>query len=157
MELADLERRIQLLEDRAAIREVIARYAFQVDAGDPPDWGSVFSESIEMEAGQLGTSTGLAEIERRFSRAEHLETIREGSQHGYSNLVIRVDEGGRSALAWGYACVHVRRGGGFEHHTLGVNRWRLAKEDGAWKITHRLRREAGEPGWKNVLRDVPKP
>ena len=153
--IEDLTRRLRALEDREAIRELIARYAFEVDCGDPPDWGSVFGEQVEMEAGQLGVSRGLAEIEGRFSRAEHLDTIRDGSQHAYSNLVVELGPGTDEAMAWGYACVHVRRNRDgtttWHHHTLGVNRWRLHREGGGWKIVRRWRREVGEAGWKQVV------
>lgn len=154
MDTDDLQRRLGALEDREAIRDLIARYGFEVDCGDPPDWASVFSPAVEMEAGKLGVSRGLEEIERRFSRAEHLETIREGSQHAYSNLVVELGPGADEARAWGYACVHVRRGDGFGHHTLGVNRWRLRREAAGWRIVERLRREVGEPGWKRILVDA---
>jgi hypothetical protein len=150
----ELERRVRALEDREAIRELIARYSFEVDCGDPPEWGSVFSADVEMEAGKLGVSRGLDEIERRFSRAEHLDAIRQGSQHSYSNLVVELDPDGDAATAWGYACVHVKREGRFDHHTLGVNRWRLKREDGGWKIVERRRREVGEGEWKTVVRDA---
>lgn len=155
--LEELARRVRALEDREAIREVIARYAFEVDCGDPPDWASVFSADVEMEAGKLGVSRGLAAIEQRFTRAEHLATIREGSQHAYSNLVVELGPGDDEASAWGYACVHVKRSGDWSLHTLGVNRWRLRREGGAWKIVERLRREVGESEWKRLTGDVRRP
>lgn len=148
--LEELERRLTTLEDREAIRELIARYAYEVDCGEPPDWATVFSADVEMEAGKLGVSRGLAEIERRFTRAEHLDAIREGSQHAYSNVVVDLEVTGDSATAWGYACVHVKRNGRWEIHTLGVNRWRLRKQKGRWKFTERLRREVGEGEWRAV-------
>lgn len=147
----DLERRLRALEDREAIRETIARYAYEVDCGEPPDWASVFSDDIEMEAGKLGTSRGLAEIEKRFSRAEHLDAIREGSQHAYSNVVVDLDVDGDEATAWGYACVHTRKDGAWRVYTLGVNRWRLRREGGAWKFVARERREVGEEGWRRLI------
>jgi hypothetical protein len=155
--LEELARRVRALEDREAIRECIARYSYEVDCGDPPRWGSVFSAEVEMEAGKLGTSRGLAEIEKRFTRAEHLDAIREGSQHAYSNLVVELGPGEDEARAWGYACVHVKRSGAFTHHTLGVNRWRLVREAGAWKIVGRQRREIGEGDWKRLTADVKRP
>jgi hypothetical protein len=151
--MEDLERRLRALEDREAIRELIARYAYEVDCGEPPDWASVFSDDIEMEAGKLGTSRGLAEIERRFTRAEHLDAIREGSQHAYSNVVVDLEVDGDHATAWGYACVHTRRGGEWRIYTLGVNRWRLRREGGAWRFVERQRREVGEGDWRRLIGD----
>ena len=156
METQELARRLQALEDREAIRELIARYSFEVDCGDPPDWGAVFSRDVEMEAGKLGVSRGLVGIAQRFSRAEHLETIREGSQHAYSNVVVELGPGDDEARAWGYACVHVKRGGAWTHHTLGVNRWRLRREDGGWRILERSRREVGEAEWRTIVADAPR-
>ena len=149
--IEDLERRLRALEDREAIREAIARYAYEVDCGEPPDWASVFSADIEMEAGKLGTSRGLGEIERRFTRAEHLDAIRDGSQHAYSNVVVDLEVDGDHATAWGYACVHTRRGGEWRIYTLGVNRWRLRREEDGWKFVERQRREVGEGDWRRLI------
>ena len=149
--LDELERRLRALEDREAIRELIARYAYEVDCGEPPDWASVFSADIEMEAGKLGVSRGLAEIERRFSRAEHRDAIREGSQHAYTNLVVDLDVDGDRATAWGYACVHTRRDGAWRIYTLGVNRWELRREADGWKFVGRQRREVGEAEWRALI------
>jgi len=149
--IEDLERRLRALEDREEIRELIARYAYEVDCGEPPDWASVFSADIEMEAGKLGASRGLGEIERRFTRAEHLDAIREGSQHAYSNVVVDLDVTGNEANAWGYACVHTRRDGEWRIYTLGVNHWRLRRENGAWKFIARQRREVGEGEWRALI------
>ena len=149
--IEDLERRLRALEDREAIRDLISRYAFEVDCGEPPDWASVFSADIEMEAGQLGTSRGLAEIERRFTRAEHLDAIRDGSQHAYSNVVVDLDVSGDDATAWGYACVHTRRDGQWRIYTLGVNQWKLRREADGWKVVARLRREVGEGEWRSLI------
>lgn len=149
--IEDLERRLRALEDREAIRELIARYAFEVDCGEPPDWASVFRDDIEMEAGKLGTSRGLAEIERRFSRAEHLDAIRDGSQHAYSNLVVDLEVDGDHATAWGYACVHTKRDGAWRIYTLGVNRWRVRRDADGWKFVGRDRLEVGEEGWRGII------
>jgi hypothetical protein len=149
--IEDLERRLRALEDRDAIREAIARYAYEVDCGEPPDWARVFSADIEMEAGKLGTSRGLGEIERRFTRPEHLDAIREGSQHAYSNVVVDLEVDGDHATAWGYACVHTRKDGAWQVYTLGVNRWRLRREGTAWKFVERQRREVGEGDWRRLI------
>jgi SnoaL-like domain len=156
VDIEHLAERVRALEDREAIRELIARYSFEVDCGDPPDWAAVFSPEIEMEAGKLGVSHGLAAIEQRFGRAEHLDAIREGSQHAYSNIVVELGPGQDEARAWGYACVHVRRGEGWAHHTLGVNHWRLRRGGGGWRIIERSRREVGESAWKQIVSDVPR-
>jgi hypothetical protein len=150
--LEALERRLAALEDREAIRELIARYSYEVDCGEPPDWASVFSADIEMEAGKLGVSRGLGEIERRFTRPEHLAAIAEGSQHAYSNVVVDLDVDGDQATAWGYACVHTQKNGRWEVYTLGVNRWRLRREAGRWKFIRRDRREVGEGEWRSLMR-----
>jgi len=150
--LEELERRLAVLEDREAIRELIARYSYEVDCGEPPDWASVFSADIEMEAGKLGVSRGLGEIERRFTRREHLDAIAGGSQHAYSNVVVDLEVDGDQATAWGYACVHIRKNARWEIYTLGVNRWRLRKEAGRWKFTRRDRREVGEGEWRSLMR-----
>ena len=149
--LEDLERRLRVLEDREAIRELIARYAYEVDCGSPPDWGAVFSHDVEMEAGKLGVSRGLAGIEQRFARKAHLDAIREGSQHGYSNVVVELSVNDDAAEAFGYACVIIKMDGRFEIYTLGVNRWRLRREVNGWRIVERVRREVGEPDWRRVI------
>ena len=156
MQADEVARRLRALEDREAIRDLIARYSFEVDCGDPPEWGAVFSRDVEMEAGKLGVSRGLEGIAQRFARAEHLDAIRDGSQHAYSNIVVDLGPGEDEARAWGYACVHVKRDGAWTHHTLGVNRWHLRREVGEWKILARFRREVGEAGWKQVMADAPR-
>jgi len=147
----ELERRLRALEDREEIRELVARYAYEVDCGEPPDWASVFSPDIEMEAGKLGVSRGLAAIEQRFTRAEHLDAIRDGSQHAYSNVVVDLDVDGDRATAWGYACVHTRRDGSWHIYTLGVNVWTLRREADGWRFVGRERREVGEGGWRALI------
>jgi ketosteroid isomerase-like protein len=62
---SDLERRIQLLEDRAAIQELLHRYSWLLDGAKFEEVVGLFTEDAVADYGALGVFRGPAEV-RRF-------------------------------------------------------------------------------------------
>jgi len=129
-----LEQQVQELIDKAAIMEVLARYAIAVDSGDTEGFARLFTQDTVWEWPQ----TGLACTGRKALRdlataiARHLP----GGQHVMSNHVIDVD--GSSASAVCELTCFVSRPQKIHTVLQGFYRDRLTKIDGRWYIARRM-------------------
>ena len=107
-----LERRVQELEDKEAIREVLARYGFTADLGLSKDWVDVWTEDGVYDLGPddkaVGSDGLLYDI---ITNPKGHKTIENRSQHTVVNHFIRVD--GDTAWAEAYSIVFVRGDDGY--------------------------------------------
>ena len=145
---ADLDRRIEVLEDIEAIKRVKAKYWRSQDRKQPDELGDCFSEDALVDFDIEGKVQGREAIIRRYRESlyqPHLVTLHQG----YGPEIDITSETTAKAK-WGL-CFHrintqkntvVRAGGHYEDE--------YAKEKGQWKIkttrfttlfTERLKRE----------------
>jgi hypothetical protein len=142
--LEELERRLQVLEDREGIRECLARYSFNADLGRSEEWARTFTPD-----GVLDSSSGRAEGYEQLldfisnPRGSH-KAIENRCTHNIINLFIRVDDD--KAWAEGYQIVLVKDEEGEERrvHRMGLNHWTFERRNGCWYIKERVRCEAGD-------------
>ncbi len=93
--MTDLETRLRKLEDRAALTELVARYAMLVAQGEGASVAALFAEDGRFRAGQR-TAEGGEALRAFFANLRPLGTI-----PLVGNLVLEIDgdeAGGRSTL-----------------------------------------------------------
>ncbi len=145
-EIRDLERRIQTLEDKEAVRECLTRYCYNVDLGRPEDYADTFTADgfLDVDGHRMEGREGLLDM---FAGAGRHVTIMNCSTHNVTNLFVRVD--GDTAWAEGYQIVLVKARESEERriYVMSYNLWTLKKTSGRWRIHGRVRREVGGKEW----------
>ena len=137
--LEDLAKRVQLLEDREAIRDLILAYGAAHDGRDYRTFASLFARDGEWVGG-LGTAKGPEAIFELMNRTIGHNPRPEGSGtfHLMTNERIRIDGDSASARTqWLYLAPGDDRAPRMVY--LGHYDDQFVREDGQWKF---LRREA---------------
>lgn len=149
LDLSDLENRLQTVEDKLAIYEMIASHPPSADTGNADYTLSVYREDGVFDRGPtLDGATGAENIAAFILRPEHGEAIRGGLAH-FAGLPL-VDLRGDVAIVTTYLMiVHLDHEGlprslpnhgistGYRIHRVVVNRWELERHDGRWMIAKR--------------------
>jgi ketosteroid isomerase-like protein len=122
-----------VLEEKDAIRELMAQYCFHFDNGEFDQWLQLFTDDAAFDLGARGRMVGHDAL-RKFLRAIPLTDGRPMMKHCVMNSIVTVD--GDRATARSY--VIVLQGG----ETLGVSiagRYedQIVKRGGAWCFTER--------------------
>ena len=137
--LVTLETQLTELQDREAIRNLIASYGPLADCGDADRVAGLWQDDGVYEVGGFGASQGHAAIAALIDGATHRQLMRDGCAHLLGPVHIHI-EGGR-AVAVGHSCVLRHRDGGFEAYRVSANRWELTKDaDGTWRVSKRSNR-----------------
>lgn len=137
--LATLETQLTELQDREAIRNLIASYGPLADCGDADRVAGLWQDDGVYEVGGFGASQGHAAIAALIDGATHRQLMRDGCAHLLGPVHIHI-EGGR-AVAVGHSCVLRHRDGGFEAYRVSANRWELARDSaGQWRVSKRSNR-----------------
>lgn len=174
--LAALEAKLTELEDDREIRQLLSRYGFNADLGRSEEWVDLWTDDGAFEVAiprawdagigdqetidrQEAASEGEDQVVRHAGR-EALHTfihdpdshkaIEGRSLHIMDNNLVTQVEGDR-ATAESYNVTLVRRGSQMTLFNASINRWTLAKVDGAWRIEECVRRRPGAPGFDSVL------
>jgi ketosteroid isomerase-like protein len=88
------------LEDKDAIREVMAEYCFRLDNDRFADMAALFTEDGTWDTA-FGKGTGRAEIEALVHRIRQSATSRQRAIHHVTNIVIKLDgDGARAFSNW---------------------------------------------------------
>ena len=135
---ADFPARIAILEDREAIRDLIARYGPLVDAGNCAGAAALWAEDGVYEVGGFGSYTGRAAIQALLEGESHQSLIHGGAAHVLSPPVIDLD--GDSATARTYSVVFRKTGDSWEAHRASANSWHLVRVGTEWKVARRINR-----------------
>jgi hypothetical protein len=143
----DLEQRVQALEDRLDILQLIMSYPLALDSGAEQHCRSTWAENgvfdrgsndpAEHSGGYQGTY-GLEMIIEEFNGP----ALQKARDRGLAHLMTapHVVIHGNKAVATNYN--QLVEHGGNEFHTTRVtaNRWELVREDGKWLIERRILR-----------------
>ena len=133
----DLERRLGLVEDLAAIQQLFVDYGHHLDRGDLDAYSELFADEGEVLLGPLGRAKGREEI--RALMEPVLAGTTGNSFHLIANPVVDLAEGADRAQAEVTWAVIARGEGGAPQLTmLGRHVDVLIRERGRWRI---LRRE----------------
>jgi hypothetical protein len=148
--VADLERRLRLLEDERELRELMTRYAQYADLAYGERYVGVYTETgaIDLESGRFEGRHSLFH-DFVIGRVTHRWPGR--MQHWtLGPLLFTID--GDEAQATGYSLVVGRTEDGIlVVRSVSVNRWRFVRQDGKWLVQERLLRSLGSVDQAKVL------
>lgn len=133
--MGSLEDRLQALEDREAIRELIASYGPMADAGDAEGVASLWAEDGVYAIADMREGKGRAAIAGFIDAPLHRQLMADGCAHLLGPVTIELD--GDQAIARGHSAVLHWTGEGFEVLRVAANRWELARGEQGWKVLRR--------------------
>lgn len=137
--VARLLDRVQLLEDRIAIANIIAGYGPAVDSGCAEIVAGIWTEDGVYDV-DTGVMNGRSELEAMVRSKNHQGYIHGGSAHLVGPPHIVVD--GDSAVATCHSQLVLRDEQGVNRVArITANRWEFARVDGEWKVTVRVGRQ----------------
>ncbi len=146
-----IEQRLQALEDRQAIYQVVCGYGYAVDGLNAEAVGSCYVDDGVYAVGDIGKMEGRETIEAITRDPGHLGLVSAGCAH-ISTLPYVVLDGDR-AVATCHTMVNMHGEDGFFIGRLSASRIDLARQpDGSWKITYRQNYMlTGEPSGSKLL------
>lgn len=134
-ELRALAARLALLEDREAIRELIATYGPLADSGDSAALARLWTEDGEYEVVGFATARGHAEIAALIDGDYHRALMADGCAHLLGPVAVAVS--GDTALARGHSVVFRHGPSGFAADRVAANRWELVRTAQGWRARRR--------------------
>lgn len=135
--LAELERRLQSIEDERAIERLIASYGPLVDAGEADAAAQLWASDAKYDVeGWLMRSR--AEFAAMVRSDNHQRLIKGGCVHFHGPAVATVQ--GDEAIAVCESLLVTRRDEGYIVWRSGANHFRLSRIDGRWQIVARTTR-----------------
>jgi len=127
--------RLGALEDREAIRDLIARYGPLADSGDATALAALWVEDGEYEVIGFAAAKGRAAIASLIEGPVHRSLMADGCAHLLGPVTITLD--GDRALARGHSVVFRHDDGRFVAHRVAANRWTLERREQGWRVVHR--------------------
>jgi uncharacterized protein (TIGR02246 family) len=133
--MAKHEERLQALEDKEAIRNLIASYGPLADAGNAAGVTALFTEDGVYAVGGMGEAVGRAAITALIDGETHRQLMADGCAHVLGPVAITLN--GDTATATGHSVVIRHKEGSFEIYRASANRWQLARTSQGWRVTRR--------------------
>jgi uncharacterized protein (TIGR02246 family) len=146
--LAELEKRLQHIEDERAIERLIASYGPLVDAGEADATAGLWTAdgSYDVEGWHMHSRDDVAAMVRTDA---HQGLIRRGCCHFLGPAVVTVD--GDDAVAICESVLLLRRDDGYVAARAGANHFTLHRADGRWLIVERTRALDGSAEPRDLL------
>jgi uncharacterized protein (TIGR02246 family) len=145
-----LEERVQELEDRMEILQVIAAYGPAVDAGEAETVSRLWTEDGVYDVDGTWLLEGRDAIAGMVRSDPHQGYIHGGS--GHFQQLPRIDIDGDRAVAIHHSQLVLRDGQGYRIERVTANRWDLERTPDGWRATHRRAQVLdGEPAGRDVL------
>lgn len=136
--MSDLEARVQALEDRLEIIDLIAGYGPAVDRGDEESVARMWAEDGEYTfgAGSAGamTLTG-PEVGELVDLPGHQGYMVRGCGHVLTTPRLRID--GDEAVAVNHSLLVLHDGERWVLERASSNRWELERIEGRWRVRRR--------------------
>lgn len=132
--LAELEKRLQTIEDERAVERLIASYGPLVDAGEADATAELWAVdgSYQVEGWHMRSRADVAAMVRSDA---HQGLIHHGCCHFLGPAVVTVD--GDDAVAVCESVLLLRRNGAYIAARAGANHFQLHRIDGRWQIVAR--------------------
>lgn len=131
-----LEARLRALEDKEAIRELIARYGPLADNGDSEGVAALWTGDGSYAVGGMAEATGRTSIAGLIEGETHRQLMRSGCAHLLGPVAIELD--GDVAVARGHSIVFRHSDAGFEVWRVSANRWELERGSDGWLVRRRI-------------------
>ncbi|TQF74549.1 nuclear transport factor 2 family protein [Rhodococcus spelaei] len=134
-----LVERVQLLEDKLDIMQIISAYGPAVDSGSAEAVAGLWTEDGVYDV-DTGSMTGHSEIEAMVHSRNHQSYIHGGCAHLVGPPHIVLD--GDTAVATCHSQLVMHDGESKTNRVARItaNRWEFARIDGQWKVTVRTNR-----------------
>ncbi|WP_427869535.1 nuclear transport factor 2 family protein [Leucobacter luti] len=132
-----LAERLGVLEDRAEISDLVARYGPIVDSGSGAALGEIWTPDGRYEVGDEFALAG-PDVPGLTELPPHQAYLREGCAHVLTPAAVRLD--GDEASAVNHSVVLVRRGEQWIADRVSANEWRFARTAAGWRVTLRRNR-----------------
>lgn len=129
------DQRLRALEDREAIRDLIARYGVHADCGDAQAVAALWTKDGSYSIGGMGEAKGRDAIAALIDGPTHCSLMADGCAHVLGPVAI--DLAGDSAIARGHSVVFRHVDGAFAVERVSANRWRLVRTEQGWRVSHR--------------------
>lgn len=126
---------MQALEDREAIRALIAAYGPLADAGDSARLAALWTETGTYRVGGMGTAQGHEAIAGLIDGPVHRALMADGCAHLLGPVAI--DLAGDRAVARGHSVVLRHTGDAFVVARVSANRWDLVRTPDGWRVSNR--------------------
>ena len=133
--LAALNRRLTEVEDREAIRDLIARYGPLADSGDATALAALWAEDGSYEVVGFATAHGREAIAALITGPVHQGLMAGGVAHLLGPVAITLY--GDCAQAQGHSVVLRHHEGAFHAYRVAANRWTLRRTGEGWRVHHR--------------------
>lgn len=137
--IEQLAARLGALEDREAIRALVAAYGPLADAGDAQAVADLWCEDGVYEVSGFARAQGRAEIAALIDGPTHRALMATGCAHLLGPVSITLQ--GNRATARGHSIVFRHEDGRFAAHRVSANCWTLIRtglgEHGGWQVLHR--------------------
>jgi hypothetical protein len=149
--LAQLEQRLQRIEDERAIERLLASYGPLVDAGEADGVAALWAKdgSYDVEGWSMHSRADVTDMVRSDA---HQRLIGGGSVHFLGPAIVTVD--GDDAVAVCESALLVHRDGRFVVARAGANYFRLRRIDHRWQIVSRTTRSLdGKAEARQLLSD----
>lgn len=139
-DIAALEQRVRIMEDKWQILELLSAYGPAVDSGSADEAASLWAidGSYDVDSGML---CGHGDLKNMINGDQHQSFIMNGSAHMLSTPHIEL--AGDRAVATGHTQLVVKVAGteaDFKVLRITANRWELAKVGGRWRVDRRIGR-----------------
>lgn len=131
-----LETRLRALEDKEAIRELVARYGPMADSGDSTGVAALWADDGSYAVGGMAEAKGRASIAGLIDGETHRQLMKDGCAHLLGPVAIELD--GDVAIARGHSVVFRQTDAGFEVWRVSANRWELERGAEGWLVRHRV-------------------
>lgn len=130
---SSIERRLQAVEDRLAIIDLIARYGPAADSAEATTIASLWHPEGTYTVGEV-TMVG-DEVPTLVDWETHRGYLAAGCGHVLSTP--RIDLDGDRATAVNHSIVLQHGDNGWDAVRVSANRWELERLDGAWRVRSR--------------------
>jgi hypothetical protein len=162
--LDELERRIRVLEDERAVRQVLARFSFLEDTGRDEEWLALWTDDGRYDLSALvsradGTAEEFGHVYVGRDELAAMVADPAGNRHpdfaGHAlhthSGTVDVEVEGDRATAHAYTVLHQEQGGRVWTASAAANRWSLRRVEGGWRVAERVRRQLATPGFAAIL------
>ena len=127
--------RLQVVEDRAAIADLIARYGPLADAGDAAGVAALWTDDGVYAVDGFAEAYGHAAIAALIEGPVPRELLACGCAHLLGPAAITL--AGDRATAWCHSVVLAKTGHGWAPVRVAANRWELFRTPDGWCVTRR--------------------
>jgi len=144
-ELAEIQKRVQRLEDERAVQRVVSSYGPCAHAGLTSSARSLWLDdgAYDWDADQE-PYLGRDSVDQMLRGDSHQRLIAEGVAHLTFPPLCKIE--GVRAVAVTYSLLFVRVEDGYRLFRLGANKWELHRAGSTWKISRRTNRKLDSRG-----------